>query len=115
MHRTYDYWARTHIWNPEKHRLIPRTPPSPRGSHTRLASSFSPTKTGDGTLAVHHFAVYVLVLVQPTLEGGRTEDGVARVSRGIAISGCTMTTTTETFPSLRSCPARLGSGTKTRS
>jgi hypothetical protein len=67
VHRDYDYWARTYIWNPDKHRLIPRTPPHPEA----VGQLFFPNENGG-----RDFAVYV----QPTLEGGRIEDGVARVS-----------------------------------
>lgn len=65
--RPYDSWARRLVWNPAMRRVVPRTPPHPEA----VGELFFPNENG-----AREFAVYVL----PALEGGRIDDGVARVS-----------------------------------
>ena len=63
----YNSWARMYVWNPAKRRVIPRTPPHP----SAVGEVFFPNENGG-----REFAVFV----QPLIDGGRIEDGVAVVS-----------------------------------
>ena len=66
--RSYDWWARTYVWDPAKSRLVPITPPHPEAVGELF---FFSNENG-----AREFAMYI----QPALEGGGIEDGVARVS-----------------------------------